>query len=92
MLEEIIQHQYDALLQSIYFDVLVGKNFFNAFVKVLGKWNSVCGMVVLVNVLSFAFFVYSATCIQIPGSSILTSIRFYQTIEITENKNRGGAA
>ena len=65
MLEEIIQHQYNVLLQSLIFDVLVGKNFFNAFVEVLGKcWNSV----------SFAFFVYSVSCMQIPGSSILGSI------------------
>jgi hypothetical protein len=41
MLEEIIQHQYNILLQSVFFDVLVGKNFVNAFVKFMGKfWNS----------------------------------------------------
>jgi hypothetical protein len=28
MLEEIIQHQHNVLLQSLFFDVLVGKNFF----------------------------------------------------------------
>ena len=30
MFEEIIQHQYNFLLQSLIFDALVGKNFFNA--------------------------------------------------------------
>jgi hypothetical protein len=35
MLKEIIQHQYNVLLQSLIFVVLVGKNFFNAFVKML---------------------------------------------------------
>jgi hypothetical protein len=42
MLEEIIQHQYNVLLQSVFFDVLVGKNFVNAFVKFMGKcWNCI---------------------------------------------------
>jgi hypothetical protein len=42
MLAEIIQHQYNILLQSVFFDVLVGKNFVNVFVKFMGKcWNSV---------------------------------------------------
>jgi hypothetical protein len=41
MLEEIIQHQYNVLFQSVFFDVLVGNNFVNAFVKFIGKcWNS----------------------------------------------------
>jgi hypothetical protein len=88
----MIQQKYNVLLQSLFFDVLVGKNLFNAFVKVLGKcWNSVCGIVVLINVSSFALFVYSVTCMKIPSSSILGSI-FYQAIEITGSKNRGGAA
>ena len=82
----MIQHQNKVLLQSLIFDVLVGKNFFYAFVEVLGKClNSVCGMVVLINVSSFAFSVYSIICMQIPGSGILGSI-FYQTIEITRSK------
>jgi hypothetical protein len=42
MLEEIIQHQYNFLLQSLFFDVLFGKNFVNTFVKFMGKcWNSI---------------------------------------------------
>jgi hypothetical protein len=61
MLKEIIQYQYNVPLQSLFFDVFVGKNFVTAFVKFMGKcWNSVCGMVVLINVSSFAFFVYCA--------------------------------
>jgi hypothetical protein len=50
MLEEIIQHQYNVPLQSLFSDVLVGKNFMNVFVKFMAKcWNSICGMVVLIN-------------------------------------------
>jgi hypothetical protein len=87
------EYQYNVLLQGLFFNVLVGKNFCNAFVKVLGKcWNSVCGMVVLINVSSFTFFMHSVTCMQMPGSSILGSVLFYQTIQITGSKNRVGAA
>jgi hypothetical protein len=40
MFKEIIQRQYNVLLQSIFFDDLVGKNFVNAFVMFMGKcWN-----------------------------------------------------
>jgi hypothetical protein len=42
MLEEITQHQYNVFLQSLFFDVLVGKNFVNAFFKFLDKcWDSI---------------------------------------------------
>jgi hypothetical protein len=89
MLEEIIEHQNNVFLQNC----LVGKNSLKAFVKVMGKcWNSGCGMVVLMNVASFAFFVYSVPCMQISDSSILGSILFYQTIEITGSKNKSGTA
>jgi hypothetical protein len=37
MLKEISQHQYNGLLQNLFFDVLVGKTFFNTFVKIMGK-------------------------------------------------------
>jgi hypothetical protein len=42
---------------------------------IIGKCcNSICGMVVLLNLSSLAFFVYRVTCMQISGSSILESI------------------
>jgi hypothetical protein len=50
MLNEIIQHQYNVFLKSLFFDVLVGNNLVNVFVKFMGKcWNSNCGLVVVIN-------------------------------------------
>jgi hypothetical protein len=80
MLKEIIQHQYNVLLQSLFMLLLVRISLI-FLSRCLGKsWNSVWGMVVLINVSSFAFFVYSVTCMQNPGSSTLGFILFYQTI------------
>jgi hypothetical protein len=85
MLEEINQHQYNVLLQSLFFDVLVDKTFFNTSVKVMGKFcNSVCGMVFLLNVSSLAFLVYRVTCMQISFNCIVD--------QAIVSKNRGGTA
>jgi hypothetical protein len=37
MLEELNQHQYNVLFQSLFFDVLVGKTFFNTLSRLWGN-------------------------------------------------------
>jgi hypothetical protein len=61
MLEEINEHQYSVLLQSLPVDVFIGKNFSNTPVNVMGEMLEFCMWYGFVRCVVLDLFVYNVT-------------------------------